>query len=72
MTTAKDVHDQPARLPYFHLDDVPVGKGQIIGTVGATGRVTRPHLYWRVRINNAKVIPLELIDLSREMDQQNP
>ena len=62
---------------YFHLDDIivekgqRVEKGQIIGTVGATGRVTGPHLHWGVRVNNARIDPLELIKLSREMDQQN-
>ncbi|GAB6271058.1 MAG: M23 family metallopeptidase [Smithellaceae bacterium] len=59
---------------YFHLDKIlvkdgdQIEKGQIIGLVGATGRVTGPHLHWGVRINGARVNPLTLIELSRELD----
>lgn len=55
---------------YFHLDKIlvkdgdQIEKGQIIGLVGATGRVTGPHLHWGVRINGARVNPLTLIKLS--------
>ena len=32
----------------------------MIAEVGATGRVTGPHLHWACRLNEARVNPLEL------------
>jgi murein DD-endopeptidase MepM/ murein hydrolase activator NlpD len=42
-----------------------VSTGDVLGTVGSTGRVTGPHLHWAVRLNGARVDPLSLIQVSR-------
>jgi murein DD-endopeptidase MepM/ murein hydrolase activator NlpD len=55
---------------YLHLSriDVAVGDrvdaGQTLGLVGATGRVTGPHLHWGVRILGARIDPFSLLDLN--------
>ena len=40
-----------------------VKKGQIIGQVGATGRVTGPHLHWALKLRNARIDPYSLVFL---------
>jgi murein DD-endopeptidase MepM/ murein hydrolase activator NlpD len=40
-----------------------VSPGQIVGRVGATGRVTGAHLHWAVRANGARVDPLAVLAL---------
>jgi murein DD-endopeptidase MepM/ murein hydrolase activator NlpD len=39
----------------------PVKAGEVIGAVGASGRVTGPHLHWAVRANGARIDPLSLL-----------
>jgi murein DD-endopeptidase MepM/ murein hydrolase activator NlpD len=57
---------------YFHLSKplVAVGdtvtRGQRIGLVGATGRVTGPHLHWAARYGTITVNPLDLVALDRK------
>jgi murein DD-endopeptidase MepM/ murein hydrolase activator NlpD len=41
----------------------PVTASQLLGRVGATGRVTGPHLHWAVRASGARVDPLSLLAL---------
>ena len=55
---------------YFaHLSSIAVDEGfqveqgDVVGAVGATGRVTGPHLHWTVRLNDARVDPLSLMTL---------
>jgi hypothetical protein len=54
---------------YGHLKsmDVTVGemveKGKLLGLVGATGRVTGPHLHWGLTINLSRVNALQLLAL---------
>jgi murein DD-endopeptidase MepM/ murein hydrolase activator NlpD len=40
-----------------------VNTGAILGHVGATGRVTGPHLHWGLTVNQARVNPLQIVGL---------
>lgn len=44
------------------VDDA-VTRGTTVGLLGATGRVTGPHLHWTVRLTGARVDPLRLVAL---------
>jgi murein DD-endopeptidase MepM/ murein hydrolase activator NlpD len=58
---------------YFHLSRQLVAEGDTVeagtpvGLVGATGRVTGPHLHWVARYGNTSVDPRSLISASREI-----
>ena len=60
---------------YFHLSETLVGEGErvqtgaILGRVGSTGRSTRPHLHWAIRIKGARVDPLSLVRLTEHLRQ---
>ena len=47
-----------------------VAAGDVVGKVGATGRVTGPHLHWTVRINGARIDPLSLLAVMSETPQR--
>jgi murein DD-endopeptidase MepM/ murein hydrolase activator NlpD len=54
---------------YAHLSRMSVKrgdmvkKGQLLGKVGATGRVTGPHLHWALKFHEARVDPYSLVAL---------
>ena len=54
---------------YGHLSEIDVKagdeveSGQVLGKVGATGRVTGPHLHWGLTVERARVNPLQLVKL---------
>jgi len=52
---------------FAHLSRIDVADGQLVetgqlvGLVGATGRVTGPHLHWTVRAGTARIDPVSLL-----------
>lgn len=59
---------------YFHLSEALVAEGDrveagdLIGLVGATGRVTGPHLHWLVRYGGVSVDGLSLLEAAATLD----
>jgi hypothetical protein len=62
-------HGLGLHTAYFHLDRVStamgqaVERGEVIGTVGATGRATGPHLHFGAQVGEARVDPETLLAL---------
>ncbi len=53
-----------SRIDVAEGDDVRAG--EVVGLVGASGRVTGPHLHWSLTISGARVDPVSLLVLLGE------
>ncbi|MCZ6640176.1 MAG: peptidoglycan DD-metalloendopeptidase family protein [Gammaproteobacteria bacterium] len=69
-------HGQGLITMYCHLSELnvtagdKVERGEVIGLVGATGRVTGPHLHWSVSLNNNRVNPEQVISVLAKQVQE--
>ncbi len=61
-------HGQGLISMFAHLSEInveigqQVSKGEVIGKVGATGRVTGPHLHWSIGLNGSWIDPALFVD----------
>lgn len=74
-------HGQGMITMYCHMDSIKVKDGQLIkrgeqiGTIGMTGRVTGPHLHWSISMNDARIDPNLIVPALRQTaqtDKPNP
>ena len=58
---------------YGHFSEIAVKPGDmvetgaVLGKVGATGRVTGPHLHWGLTVNRARVNALQIVTLTKQL-----
>jgi murein DD-endopeptidase MepM/ murein hydrolase activator NlpD len=63
---------------YFHLSAIEVAPGQavergaLVGRVGATGRVTGPHLHWSVKVDGLYVDPESILRIDPSKPEAAP
>ena len=61
---------------YGHLSEIgvkvgdAVETGAVLGKVGATGRVTGPHLHWGLTVEKARVNPLLIVKLLGDVSEE--
>ncbi len=54
---------------YAHLEQLlssagdPLEQGQVLGTVGSSGRSTGPHLHWGVKLRGDRIDPMALLEV---------
>ncbi len=53
------------------LEGDTVERGELLGLVGATGRVTGPHLHWNVSLNGVRIDPVQAM-AALALEQQTP
>ena len=62
-------HGNGLTTAYMHLSEMnvavgdTVARGEVIGRVGSTGRVTGPHLHWHAKYGLVTVNPLTLLEV---------
>lgn len=67
-------HGEGVFTAYLHLSEIlvqngeNVRKGQVVGLVGATGRVTGPHLHLSLLVQGESVDPLPFLERNRVAD----
>ena len=58
------VHSMLGHLSRIDVrEGASVARGDAVGAIGATGRVTGPHLHWTLRIGTASVDPMSVLEL---------